>query len=468
MGKNNKKNPPVDAPIVDKKPEEKAPETKVEEAKVIDTTTKKGLSQEAKVNYLTELRMRNQELMGEDNPPLEIINGFNMIRDAVIIDIACGEIACGTSATGHILIANETNYKALQLAATYRGVKMPEFKALPRPTKAQLEAAGIAELGETRALPMKDIKPSKEAIEKKKKENKLNEDAQSGKKEYLNDPTKIETDDQLKEALQFQLSNTKIVSPLDRLIQSANFLRAYRDVTAEKSDNPEVEHAKNKELTIADLLQDISTMVPASFTAEGFGRLLCKTIDDSQSVIPAFEMLKRCGRKRNSTEFKYSDEEIAAMVRVLVVWKASAAIADAGKEIKRLTEKDAKKNAAAIETANAAIKKEQALMTFVTNPVYDLADNFIAAYNNKDHELHNSALAVFKSITETYYKGVTVPELEFETMLLNVQQHVGIDLNLFNEEMLKRDEYDEKNLIAFTSEEKPEEEEKADEGEKNA
>ena len=468
MGKNNKKNPPVDAPIVDKKPEEKAPETKVEEATVINATTKKGLSQEAKVNYLAELRMRNQELMTEDNPPLDIINGFNMIRDAVIIDIACGEIACGTSATGYILIANEANYKALQLAAIYRGVKMPEFKALPRPTKAQLEAAGIAELGETRALPMKDIKPSKEVIEKKKKENKLNEDAQSGKKEYLNDPTKIETDDQLKEALQFQLSNTKIVSPLDRLIQSANFLRAYRDVIAEKSDNPEVEHAKNKELTIADLLQDISTMVPASFTAEGFGRLLCKTIDDSKSVIPAFEMLKRCGRKRNSTEFKYSDEEIAAMVRVLVVWKASAAIADAGKEIKRLTEKDAKKNAAAIETANAAIKKEQALMTFVTNPVYDLADNFIAAYNNKDHELHNSALAVFKSITETYYKGVTVPELEFETMLLNVQQHVGIDLNLFNEAMLKRDEYDEKNLIAFTSEEKPEEEEKAGEGEKNA
>lgn len=463
MGKTNKK-PQVEAPVVEK-PEEKAPETKVEDAQVINTTAKKGLSQEGKVNYLTELRMRNQELMEEENPPMDIINGFNMIRDAVILDIACGEIACGTSATGHILIANEANYKALQLAATYRGVKMPEFKALPRPTKAQLEAAGIAELGETRALPMKDIKPSKEAIDKKKKENKLNDDANSGKKEYLNDPTKIATDDQLKEALQFQLSNTKIVSPLDRLIQSANFLRAYRDVIAEKSDNPEVEHAKNKELTIADLLQDISTMVPPSFTAEGFGRLLCKTIDDSKSIIPAFEMLKRCSRKRNSSEFKYSDEEVAAMVRVLVVWKASAAIADAGREIKRLTEKDAKKNADAIAVANEAIKKEQALMAFVTNPAYDLADNFIAAYNNKEHELHNSALAVFKSITETYYKGITVPELEFETMLLNVQQHVGIDLNLFNEAMLKRDEFDEKNLVEFA----PEEPEKKEEEEgKNA
>ena len=461
---NKNKKPQVEAPVVEK-PEEKAPETKVEDAQVINTTAKKGLSQSDKVAYLKELRHRNDELKQEDNPPIEIIKGYDMIRDAVIIDIAVGEIACGTSATGDILIANENNYKALQLAAISRGVKIPEFKALPRPTKAQLEAVGIAELGETRALPMKDIKASKEAIDKKKKENKLNDDAQSGKKEYLNDPTKIETDDQLKEALQFQLSNSKIVSPLDRLIQSANFLRAYRDVLAEKSNNPEVEHAKNKELTIADLLQDISTMVPPSFTAEGFGRLLCKTIDDSKSVIPAFEMLKRCSRKRNSTEFKYSDEEVAAMVRVLVVWKASASIADAGREIKRLTEKDAKKNADAIAVANETIKKEQALMAFVTNPAYDLADNFIAAYNNKEHELHNSALAVFKSITETYYKGVTVPELEFETMLLNVQQHVGIDLNLFNEAMLKRDEFDEKNLVEFA----PEEPEKKEEEEgKNA
>jgi hypothetical protein len=66
--------------------------------------------------------------------------------------------------------------------------------------------------------------------------------------------------------------------------------------------------------------------------------------------------------------------------------------------------------------------------------------------------MHNSAVEVYKSIVETYYKDVDVPELEFETMLLNVQQHVGIDINLFNEDMLKRDEFDEKNLIVFKAE----------------
>ena len=465
MANKKDKKPTVDAPVVDK-PEEKAPETKVDEVKVVNSATKKGLSQGEKVTYLKELRHRSDELKQEDNPPMEMIKGYDMIRDAVIIDIAVGEIACGDSATGHILIANENNYKALQLAAITRGVKIPEFKALPRPTKSQLEAAGIVEVGEIRSLPMKDIKPSKEAIEKKKEENKLNEAAESGKKEYLTDHTKITTDDQLKEALGFQLANNKIASPLDRIIRAAQFYRAYREALAEKSDNSQVELAKIHELTLSDLLQEISTMVPPSFTAAGFGRLLCKRIADTKSVVPAFEMLKRCGKKRNDKEFKFSDEEIAAMVRVLVVWKASAEIASLGANIKRLS-KDAKKNAEAIDKANNDIKIEQELMNYVTNPSYDLADNFIAAYNNKENEMHSSAVEIYKSIVETYYKDVTVPELEFETMLLNVQQHVGIDLNLFNEEMLKRDEYDSKNLIEIASEKSEKSEEKKEEG-KNA
>ena len=456
MGKNNKK-PTVEAPVVEK-PEEKAPEVKTEEAKVINTTTKKGLSQSDKVTYLKELRHRSDELKQEDNPPMEMIKGYDMIRDAVIIDIAVGEIACGDSATGYILIANEANYKALQLAAITRGVKIPEFKALPRPTKSQLEAVGIAEIGEIRALPMKDIEPSKEAIEKKKGENKLNAEAESGKKEYLNDHTKIETEDQLKEALEFQLANNKIASPLDRIITAAQFYRAYREALAEKTDDPQAELAKVHELTLSDLLQEISTMVPPSFTAAGFGRLLCKRITDTKSVVPAFEMLKRCGKKRNDKEFRFSDEEIAALVRVLVVWKASTEIANIGSEIKRLS-KDAKKNAKAIEDANNRIMAEQELMTYVTEPDFELADNFIAAYNNKEHEMHKSAKDIAGSIIETYYKDVDIPELEMDTALLNIQQHIGIDLNLFNSDLGKRDEYDSKNLIEISSEE-PEEKKK--------
>ena len=458
MANNKNKKPAVQAPVVEKPTVEEAAAEQPATVQMPNTGVPSGLSQDAKVQYAAVLQHRKDEMLKNGGENANKYVALTMIEDGIILDIAVSEAIVRKNPAGIIFCANEKNWTMLQELAKEMGVTIPEFKSLPKPTKEQLAAAGLEAAPGQVVLALEEKHVSAETKKKVQHEAKLNEEAQSGKKEYLNDPTKIETDEQLKEALGFQLSNSKIPSPLDRLIQSANFLRAYRDVIAKKSDNPEAEHTKNKELSIADLLQDISTMVPASFTAAGFGKLLCKTITDSQSIVPAFELLKRCGRKRNSSEFKYSNEEIAAMVRVLVVWKASAAIAEFGKEIERLTKKDAKKNADAIAAANENIKKEQEFMSYVTDPKFDLADNFLAAYNDKENPLHKSAIAAAKSIIETHYKDADVPELEVDSLLLNVQQHIGMDLNLFNSIDLRRDDYSTDNLIEFKQKEKPVEE----------
>ena len=455
MGNNkNNKKPVVEAPIVDKKPTTEEAAVEQPTVQIPNSGMPSGLSQDAKVQYAAVLQHRKDEMLKNGGENANKYVALTRMEDATILDIAVSEAIVRKNPMGIIFCSNEKNWMMLQELAKDMGVTIPEFKSLPKPTKEQLKAAGLEAAPGQVVLKLEDKHVSNETKQKVQKEAKLNDDAESGKKEYLNDHTKITTDDQLKEALGFQLVNTKVVSPLDRLIQTAQFYRAYLEARAEKSDNSETELAKIHELTLADLLQEVSTMVPPSFTAEGFGRLLCKRIADTQSVVPAFELLKRCGRKRNSTEFKFSDEEIAAFTRVLVVWKASATIAELGNTIKRLS-KDAKKNAEAIEKANASIKAEQNLMSMVTNPSFDLADTFIAAYNDKNNPLHDSAVETYKSVVETYYKGVEVPELEFETMLLNVQQHIGIDLNLFNEDMLKRDEFSTENLVKFDVEEKP-------------
>ena len=461
MANNKNKKPVVEAPVVEK-PAEEVPEKKTPATiQMYKPGIPSGLSQDAKVQYAAVLQHRKDEMLKNGGEDANKYVALTLLEDATILDIAVTEAVVRKNPMGLIFSTNEKNWMMLQELGKEMGVTIPEFKNLPKPTKEQLKAAGLEAAPGQVVLKLEDKNVSKEAKDKKKAEADANAEAESGKKEYLTDHTKIETNEQLAEALGFQLVNNKIASPLDRIITAAQFYRAYREALAEKSDDPQAELAKIHELTLSDLLQEISTMVPPSFTAEGFGRLLCKRIADTKSVVPAFEMLKRCGRKRNDKEFKFSDEEIAALVRVLVVWKASAEIANHGATIKRLS-KDAKKNAAAIDKANNDIKAEQELMNYVTNPSYDLADNFITAYNDKENEMHNSAVDVYKSIVETYYKDVTVPELEFETMLLNVQQRIGIDLNLFNEEMLKRDEYDLKNLVEIAAEpaEKPEGESK--------
>lgn len=459
MGKNKNEKPTVEAPVVEK---HKAEEVQTPAVQTVTSGMPSGLSQDAKVQYAAVLQHRKDEMLKNGGENAAKYVAYTLMEDATILDIAVSEAIVRKNPMGLIFCSNEKNWMMLQELAKDMGVTIPEFKNLPKPTKEQLKLAGLEAAPGQVVLKLEEKHVSTETKKKVKEETALKEDAASGKKEYLNDVTKIQTDDQLKEALGFQLVNTKVISPLDRLITTAQFYRSYLELHADKAENQEAELKRIHELTLADLLQDISTMVPPSFTAAGFGKLLCKRITDTKSVVPAFELLKRCCKNRKTNVYKFNDSEIAAFVRVLVVWKASATMAELGASIKRLTEKDAKKNANEIAKLNEDIKAEQELMEYVTNPNFDLADNFIAAYNDKEHVLHKSALEVGKSIVETYYKDVEVPELEESSLLLNIQQHIGMDLNLFNTPDLAREDYAEGNLIEF-AESKAEEKEKEEE-----
>lgn len=456
--------PQVEAPVVEK-PEDKIPATTTKKTIPGDSG---AMNQHDKVLYASVIQHRKDELK-QNGGSADVYAGLTAIEDATIIDIAVTELVINKNPAALILTANENNYNAVRLLAAEMGVTLPEFKTLPKPTKEQLKLAGIESTDATGkvVLRIEDKNVSAEAKSKVKKEEAIRKEAEKADKDYLKDHTKIKTDAQLKEALEFQLVNTKIVSPLDRLITTAQFYRSYLEARAEKADDPKAELAKIHEFTLADLLQDISTMVPPTFTAAGFGKLLCKRISDTKSVIPAFELLKRCGKNRKTNAFRFSDEEIAALVRVLVVWKASAQIASLSKDLKTMS-KDAEKNAKAIEKINAEIVAEQGLIGFVTDPNFDLADNFIGAYNNNEDPMHKQAIDVAKSIVETYYKDVEIPELEDDVLLLNIQQHIGIDLNLFNNVSLRRDEYSADNLVSFENSKKVEELEKSEGESKNS
>lgn len=458
MGK-NKKAPVVEAPVVEKKAEEhKEPVT----ATIVDMAAGKGLTQSEKLQFATELRHRVSELKEEENPPIHLISGYNMIRDVTFIDLAAGEIACGTSASGFIFSGNETAYKALQNAALSLGVTLPDFKALPAPSKNDLAKVGLVSVGDTKMLPANKIKVTEETKKRKIAERKLNDDAASGKKEYLNDHTKIETDEQLKEALGFQLVNLKIANPIERLVTSAQFYRSYLEARAEKSDNTEAELAKIHENTLTDLLQDIITMVPPTFAIEGYGNHLCKLAESTGNIVPAFNLFKKTATDRKTGKCKFTDEEIATFVRIIVVWNNTARIASVSKDIKALN-KDAEANAKAIEQCTQKIQHLQDIIALATEPGFEIADNFIAAYNNEENPSHTLAEVLYKSIVSTYYPDVEVPELEIDTMLLNVQQRIGIILNLFNSPLGKRDDYSVENLIALSSESS--DEKKGEEGE---
>lgn len=477
MGKGNKKNPPVEAPVVEKSQEPANEETT---AQVVNMPgVPDSMSQHDKVLYTSVIQHRKDEMLRAGGESADKYKALTTIEDAMIVDVAVTELVVKRNPAGLILAASEKNYEAIKLLAADMGVTLPEYKSLPKPTKEQLQAVGLTAAPGQVVLALEDKNVTKEAKEKKKKEQKIIDE--SVKKDYTKDHTKIETDEQLKEALGFQLVNPSISNPIERLITTAQFYRSYLEARAEKADNPEAELNKIHEFTLADLLQDITTMVEPTFIAQGFGNRLGRLAHDANSVIPAFCGFKNCVTDRKTGKVKYSDEEIAAFVRVLIAWYVSAKTAEMSAGIKakeeniKVLKKDAKANAKGIETEEkkiaglkSSITHFEEMLSLVTDPSFDLADDFINAYNDKENKNYLSAHAVAKEIIDTYYKGVELPELEQDSILLNIQQHVGIIYNLFNSVDLQRDEYSASNLIDFSAHAEEEKKGKEEPEEKNA
>lgn len=465
MGKKNQQ-PQIEAPVVESKEEKKTPATKVDVLQVGDMEKLKqsyakngGLDPNHRVDVLVGIKTYFKDdpnAAANIGVSQEVVNKINGIAAIGFVAALGDEVMMGQSGWAHKM--RMTQIEAINEVNALTGISI-DVKALPAPD----------ENGEV-LVEQKNIKMTKETKEQLKKEAQVASDEKA-----ITDPTKIENEEQLKKALGFQLVNPAITRPIDKIVTAANFYRSYLSIQANKSDNKDAELEKIKKFTLAELLQDISQLVPPTFVANGFGKYLYGLTSYNKNVVPAFCNFKRAATNRETGVCKLTDEEIAAVVRTLIVWAVSSQIAEAGKSIEdhnnniKLLSKDEKANAKGIESekkrieeCNNLISALKNIMGLVTEPDFDMADNFIAAYNKADNANHKVAHVLYKSIMETYYPGADIPELELDSALLNVQQRIGIILNLFNSPLGKREEYSEENLIDISSsseEKKPEGEE---------
>lgn len=472
--KDNKKNPQVEAPVVEK-PEEKTPANKVDVLQVGDLNK---LAQSYTKNGGLDPNHRVDVLMGiktyfKDDPNAaanvgisqEAVDKINGIAAIGFVAALGDEIMMGDSSWAQKM--RMTQVDAINAVNSITGISI-DVKALPAP-----DAEGNV------LVEKKNIKVSKITKENLDKIKKTNEEAKD--KDYCNDPTKITNEEQLKEALGFQLVNSKIVNPIDKLIATSQFYRSYIEILAEKSDNPKGELDKIHGYTTKDLLEEIITMVPPTFVSSGYGKYICQLTANYGSIIPAFNNMKRSATNRKTKVCKFSDEEIATIIRVLYVWYITSLISNAGASIKN-HEKNIKElssnkeaNAKAIEGENKKIedcKAEiaclQAAISLATSPNYDVVDEFEDAYRDSSHKLHKSAEKIYDSIVETYYPDTEIDPLVKDSFLTNVKIHAGIITNLFNDALNQRSEFNKDALTYVPADEKPAEEHTSEEEPKNS
>jgi len=460
---------------------EAAPEqnpTEEARVKVVTATKVKGLSQGEKVAYLTAVQKERDEIRnsGEGNFLREHVRGLSIIAQAAILDIAAGEIACGTSAMGFIIAKNEETYSALLSMAAAQGIKLPSFKSLPTPTKDQLKAVGLEDVAPDNAVLVKIDKGdvSEETIDKKKKEV-------AAVAKAVENPAEIKNAEQLKASLTAMLVKPATEGSIDRpdarVQRTIDFYRGYLTIQANHAEKKKEELKKVKELSRTDMLNQISEIVgPCPFALKGAAFLLRKVTNETGSPISAFCLYRRGSVPTGGNPA--DDQYLADVVRIILIWSCNSQIAEFKSTVKDC-EKIIKKNeelvkankdkvaAAAVKEwnrqrdgYNLKIQELENILNLITSPSLDVVDNLIDDYNaeNTESEHYKLAHRIVKNILDTYYPNTDIKKLEKETMLKNVQQRAGIIINMFRDPLNQSISYKESNLTEMVEIEAPAEE----------
>lgn len=285
------------------------------------------------------------------------------------------------------------------------------------------------------------------------------------------DPTKISSEEELKEALTHFL--TSISNNYEKFATVIPFYKSYLKHTA--GSDAEQMKAIN-EMTDAEALHKITELVgKCPFTLNGMGNYMLTLTRTYKSPVPAYCAFRSASRNRKTGAFALSDIECAAYVKELIEWSARTRIEEleARKETARkdiaLLSSEKKKNAKAIEDLETKIKgydetiesHRSDLDEYLYSPTAEFADNIIDLKKSKDKNALRAWGIILTCFFDHDYKQVNQSDIDN-----NVQQWAGIVTNHFRNPSEQLSNYSIANLVdprPISAEETKAEETKAEE-----
>lgn len=310
-------------------------------------------------------------------------------------------------------------------------------------------------------VPAAAVEVSPETEEQIKNEESIRNEA------VIEDPTKIETEEQLIASLKHILVTRD--NAYKKVSDAVNFYQAYLKVTASKAENKEEALKKINEMSRVELLKEMAKLIGACpLVLNGVGRYMYNVTAQSKSPITAFCLFRNTTKNKKTGAYALTEAEIADYVRTLIEWTQGAKVSEEKKRIEDLKKglevlkKDEKKNAAGIadltskiETAEKNMSRFDEVLSYVLSPSAETLDGIIEGYKEKD----TAAVRTFKAISDSYYDEYNIKEMKQDGVRHNLTQYAGIITNLFRDPSAQLDQYSESNLMQLEPIEQKQEEE---------
>lgn len=379
----------------------------------------------------------------------EMVDNINKVNAAMQVSAMVCEVVLAKNP--HNVILPQQIVDAMKLVGSELGVSLKTL-ALPAPDKN-----GNIVVPST-AIEVK--KETKQAVESEAKiVNKLPE---------LN-PEKIKDEAGLREAAIYVLADTK-TSPKPNVRLNAAIDLYYSWLYFQAADDAAKEVIKNTPRV--ELLEKLTKIVgKCPFSVEGMAKILFNETSKTKSPIPAFCMFRNVSFDSNGKPMM-EDATIADFVKILIKWVGESLIEVTNKSIEthknniKLLSKSKEQNAKGIESERKDIEKDKLLIEsynetigYVTNPSLDLADNFMDAYDNQEHEDYKNARRMAQQIFKSYYPSLNVKDVDDECFRHNAQQYIGVVTCFFRDSLSQSINYKEANIVELKMKEKEPKEE---------
>lgn len=386
-----------------------------------------------------------------------------------------------------VCICNEVKYGTSDFAMVIRKSALPELTEALKEIDARLD--------DTKLLPSKD---DTEAVEvtgaavtiseetSKKLEEDANARAETAGKVF--DHTKIKDEEELKKALSGFLAMNRDSKLMDSIMQCVNFYKAYRSIEAKRAiesaektlkETKDKEYKANAEKALASAKNNLERIKNMNFhdvfrevvnftgrvgtLTYGIGAHLFNVTATSGSPVSAFCELRDHATDKKTGVCKYTDNQIADVVKSLVIIGADE-VREKGTALleadSKLPEKDRVKGHVEVANKNIAFadKATAAVLAAPGSFVESLKQNFLDG--------NNFAKKTVISIKRAYYRDVApemMAKVKPDSMLDNATQYAGIISNLFRNPSDPLVGYAKENIIdlAFKTDEEIKAEEEA-------
>ena len=373
--------------------------------------------------------------------PQDTVDKINKITAIGQVAILTNEIMIAQ--TPFAVAMRVSQLEAIKEVAPMLGVTI-DTKALPAP-----DAQGVVE------LPSDAVKVSKEAQKAVKEEQ-----AAAAEKVEL-DPTKIDSEENLKKSLlNILVKGNGSENLYDKIATAINFYEAYLGIQAGKSEDPESARAALKDKSRVDLLSEIAHLLgKCTFTIGGIARFMYENTERTKSPVVAFCTLRDASLNKKTGMPQIEDQLVADIVKVLIRWYADTEIAVTNEVVAgferdiKVLEKDAKKNAKGIEDGKKKIehaKKHledvEKVVNYVNLPGRETVDAFAEDYQDNKREGFKMARMIGSKIAKTYYGDVAIKEIKMESLVHNLQQYMGVITNMFLPPLNRIMDYSEANI----------------------